>query len=297
MADDAAALADACDDARAVVGKILPPPNLAAAVSAAFADAEDDTGHHHRATATGRVVVRASCDADDLARTRGSGLRVSVVGARARSSREVAEAVRDAWTSAYAPDAVRDRVAAGRSMTNARVAVMVQAMLPAEVSFVAHTGGPAAASGAIVDVGVGASRSSDVVEVELALGGGDALASAGSNARGSPWRVEVNRHTGEARTTAFASVGVRRGYDADVDARRRRRALLEGGVDDGRRREETSRGDWPPSRSPWRRSSESRSAWRGAWWATRCGWCRPSRERGEGGERRVLVHETADEEY
>ena len=216
LADDAVALADACDEARAVAGKILPPPDLAAAISAAFAHVADDSGHHHRAT--GRVVVRASCDADDLARTRGSGLRVSVVGARARSSREVAEAVRDAWTSAYAPDAVRDRVAAGRSMTNARVAVMVQAMLPADVSFVAHTGGPAAASGGVVDDGVGAKCASDVVEVELALGGGDALASAGSNARGSPWRVEVNRHTGEARTTAFASVGVRRGYDADVDA-------------------------------------------------------------------------------
>ena len=217
LADDADALADACDEARAVVRGILPPPDLAAAVSAAFADVADDdgNGHHHRPT--GRVVVRASCDADDLARTCGSGVRVSVVGARANSSREVAEAVRDAWTSAYAPDAVRDRVAAGRSMTNARVAVMVQAMLPAEVSFVAHTGGPAASSG-VVDGDGGESRASDVAEVELALGGGDALASAGSNARGSPWRVEVNRHTGEARTTAFASVGVRRGYDADVDA-------------------------------------------------------------------------------
>ena len=194
LADDADALADACEDARRAAENLVPPPELAAAVSAAF-----------DASTTGRVVVCASSDADDVARIGG----VDVV-ARASSSREVAEATRDAWTVAFAPDAIRDRVAAGKSTANARVAVFARAMLPADVSFVAHTGGPAANAG-------GVASSSNVVEVELALGDGDALASAGSNARGSPWRVEVNRHTGEARTTAFASVGVRRGYDADVD--------------------------------------------------------------------------------
>ena len=90
LADDADALADACEDARRAAENRVPPRN-SAAVSAAF-----------DAITTGRVVVCASSDADDVARIGG----VDVV-ARASSSREVAEATRDAWTVAFAPDAIR----------------------------------------------------------------------------------------------------------------------------------------------------------------------------------------------
>ena len=197
LADDADALADACEAADAL-RNILDP------AAGNFAASSPPSTRARR----GRVVVCASSDADDVTRIGGSD-----VIARASSSREVAEATRDAWTVAFAPDAARhlEALAELENPTgNARVAVFARAMLPADVSFVAHTGGPAANAG-------GVASSSNVVEVELALGDGDALASAGSNARGSPSARGGEQTPGEARTTAFASVGVRRGYDAEVD--------------------------------------------------------------------------------
>ena len=91
------------------------------------------------------------------------------------------------------------------------MAVFVQEMAPAELSFVLHTRstkaqekdvsldaeGTNAAAAATVSV-------SPTLEAEIAVGLGETLA---SGAQGSPWRVEVCQQTGAVSLSSFASIG------------------------------------------------------------------------------------------
>ena len=87
------------------------------------------------------------------------------------------------------------------------MAVLVQEMAPAELSFVLHTrstkaremaaDGSSAAGGASASV-------SPTLEAEIAVGLGETLA---SGAQGSPWRVEVCQQTGAVSLSSFASIG------------------------------------------------------------------------------------------
>ena len=80
------------------------------------------------------------------------------------------------------------------------MAVLVQEMAPATVSFVLHT---AAVSGADNTRGADGFAPSRTLEAEIAVGLGETLA---SGARGTPWRLEIDQTSGDVRTTAFASL-------------------------------------------------------------------------------------------
>jgi phosphoglucan,water dikinase len=79
------------------------------------------------------------------------------------------------------------------------MAVLMQTMVPSEVSFVLHT----------------ESTQSDTpgtcLTAEVAVGLGETLA---SGTRGTPWRLEVDKTTGLTSTTAFASIGTALVMDA-----------------------------------------------------------------------------------
>ena len=130
----------------------------------------------------------------------GCGGHVSVVGVQANSCAAVAEAIAQVWASLFTPEAVQTRAAAGvGASADAHMAVVVQEMAPAAVSFVLHTGADR----------VGAAEPRRLpdprLEVELA-GSPEALARVGSGSRGDPWRVEVDLATGDATTTAFGGI-------------------------------------------------------------------------------------------
>jgi phosphoglucan,water dikinase len=67
------------------------------------------------------------------------------------------------------------------------MSVLVQTLLSPELSFVLHTAHPL-------------SRDPDLLVAEIAVGLGETLA---SGVRGTPWRLQVNKKTGEVQTLAL----------------------------------------------------------------------------------------------
>jgi hypothetical protein len=88
---------------------------------------------------------------------------------------DLGTAVKEVWASLYTRRAVMSRAAAGVGQKAARMAVLVQEMVPASLSFVLHTTHPTTAD-------------RNTLVAELAVGMGETLA---SGARGTPWRLEV----------------------------------------------------------------------------------------------------------
>jgi len=129
-------------------------------------------------------------------------------GVPACSSRKLGAAVSEVWASLYTRGAVLNRAAAGVPQTQAHMAVFVQEMAPASVSFVLHTAGAGIGGGGVAPGafqssssssssssqgggfgsggGGGRKRLSSTLEVEVAVGLGETSASA-SGERGSPW--------------------------------------------------------------------------------------------------------------
>ena len=206
----------ACQAVRDLINATLIPPDIAATICAAFPLPEDEGGGGK----SGRLAIRSSSNVEDLAGMSGSGLYHSVLGVPAGSSRELAEAVSEVWASLYTRGAVMNRLAAGVSQVDARMAVFVQEMAAAEVSFLVHTaagGGagkssysssfssPSSSRGWYGDSST-AGGPSAVAEAELAVGLGE-TSSAAAESRGSPWRLQVDQTTGSVRTVEFASLG------------------------------------------------------------------------------------------
>jgi phosphoglucan,water dikinase len=201
-------------EAQRVAAEARLPDAVAATVCAAFADGPDADGT--------RLVVRASADVEDPAGAGGAEIYASVAGVPANNARALAEAVSEVWLSLFSGGAVVLRRAVGAENAGARMAVVVQELLPAELSFHLHTGG-ALENGLVRSVEenqTGASAGplpSPVMEAEIVVGSGEALRSRLADGRGGePWRVEVDQRTGEVRTTRFASVGSARFSDADA---------------------------------------------------------------------------------
>lgn len=194
----------ACRAVRELIASTPFPSDMGAALCAAL----------HRVGGSGRLVVRSSPNVEDLAGMSGSDVHRSVVGVAAGSAREVGRAVQEVWASLFTAAAVLNRRAAGVPQSSAHMGVFIQEMAPAAVSFVLHTGD---ASGGGDDASgvkpVGGARgehvhgSSPTLTVELAVGVGETASGRLGEKRGSPWRVEVDRASGDVRTTAFASVG------------------------------------------------------------------------------------------
>lgn len=129
QAVEAALTADDPETARELVEAVEFPAGLAEAVAAGLADLGD-----------GPVAVRSSATAEDLAEASFAGQQetyLGVVGADA-----VLAAVRRCWGSLWAPRSIAYRERDGFDHGKVDLAVVVQAMIAAEVAGVAFTADP-----------------------------------------------------------------------------------------------------------------------------------------------------------
>ncbi len=137
--------------------------------------------------ATG-LMVRSSSNIEDLPGFAGAGLYESVANA---VQGQLDDAVRSVWSSLWSDRAVRARNRAGIPANRAYMAVLLQETLDPEYSFFLHTANPV-------------THNINEFYVELVTGLGEALASRAE--RGTPYRVLVNRKTGESRILAYANI-------------------------------------------------------------------------------------------
>ena len=141
------------------------------------------------------LAVRSSAAAEDLAGASAAGLYDSVLGVDPRDAEKLGNAVAQVWASLFSRRAVLARRGARLfpSRDYAAMAVIVQEMAPAALSFVLHTRAP----------GGGEIEGKECLAAEVAVGAGEALASAES---GSPWRLSIDRSTGAVEVSSFANL-------------------------------------------------------------------------------------------
>ncbi len=133
-----------------------------------------------------RLAVRSSANGEDLEHLAGAGLYESVVNVPPAA---VAEAVARVWASLWTRRAAVSRLQAGIPHTAVRMAVLIQELVPPDLSFILHTVNPL-------------SGRRDEALVELAVALGEVLAS--SKLPGAPYRLVCDRGTGAARLLACA---------------------------------------------------------------------------------------------
>jgi len=135
------------------------------------------------------IIVRSSANVEDLAGMSGAGLYESVPNINPRDPELVQSAVHSVWASLHTRRALLARAAAGVEASSADMAVLCQQQLAPELSFVLHTAHPI-------------TRDTASLVAEVAPGLGETLA---SGTRGSAWRLEVEKGTGNVKTLAFAN--------------------------------------------------------------------------------------------
>lgn len=134
-----------------------------------------------------RLAVRSSANGEDLEDFAGAGLYESVIGV---CRDDLADAVRTVWASLWTRRAAFSRRTCGISHEQIRMAVLIQEMVPPELSFIMHTADPVTGS-------------RDRGAVELALGLGETLASAVQP--GGPYRLLCDRVSRKVQLTRLAS--------------------------------------------------------------------------------------------
>jgi phosphoglucan,water dikinase len=164
-----------CEQLQALVGGLKPANAILKEAGKALGDAI--------------VIVRSSANVEDLAGMSGAGLYDSIPNVPAAHADALGAAVGEVWASLYSRRAILSRRAAGVPQAEACMAVLLQQQVAPQFSFVLHT---ASALGG----------DSGSLTAELASGLGETLA---SGTRGSPWRLEVDKQSGKARTLAFAN--------------------------------------------------------------------------------------------
>jgi phosphoglucan, water dikinase len=162
------------EDLRALIERVKIPAVLLAAIGDAFGK---DTA----------LAVRSSANGEDLEQLAGAGLYDSVIGVRPEESNA---AIRKVWASIWTRRATMSRIQARIPHDRIHMAVLVQALVEPELSFVMHTLDPA-------------TKDPEIAYVELAVGLGETLASASQP--GTPYRLRCNRTTGEASLVNCAS--------------------------------------------------------------------------------------------
>mmetsp|Transcript_44263 Transcript_44263/g.73812 ORF Transcript_44263/g.73812 Transcript_44263/m.73812 type:complete len:1076 (-) Transcript_44263:478-3705(-) len=136
-----------------------------------------------------RLMLRSSANVEDLEEISGAGLYDSLANV-ANTPTAVANAIRCVWSSLWTRRATLSRRQASIPHEAAHMAVLVQEMITAEISFVMMTTNPL-------------TRDPDEVYVELALGMGETLAS--GNVRGTPYRLVISKKQKSVRTLALAN--------------------------------------------------------------------------------------------
>jgi phosphoglucan,water dikinase len=134
-----------------------------------------------------RLMVRSSANCEDLEQLAGAGIYDSIPNV---APADIADAVRDVWSSLWTPRAAASRKQAGIPHETAHMAVLIQEMLAPDFSFVLHTTNPV-------------SNNPRDLYAEIAVGLGETLASAA--ARGSPYRLVCDKISGEVTMLAFAN--------------------------------------------------------------------------------------------
>lgn len=170
----------ACTEIQRLIGALAVPADAVDAVARLAAEGPGGPP---------RLIFRSSSNVEDLKGVSGAGLYESVGNVDPADRGAVEAAVRAVWASLFTPRAVGSRRAAGIPQSSARMAVLVQPMVDPEVSFVVHTVSPL-------------DRDPRTVLVEAAPGLGETLA---SGARGSPWRLQIDKATGDTTTLTFAN--------------------------------------------------------------------------------------------
>mmetsp|Transcript_35593 Transcript_35593/g.67107 ORF Transcript_35593/g.67107 Transcript_35593/m.67107 type:complete len:1330 (+) Transcript_35593:136-4125(+) len=165
-----------CKEMMALVEGVRPPLEVTVAVLSELGEQ--------------RLIVRSSANVEDLEGMSGAGLYDSIPNVHASDAEGFGRAVAQVWASLYTRRAVLSRRAAGVSQSEAVMAVLVQELLAPDMSFVLHTAHPL-------------SRDPNLLVAEIAVGHGETLA---SGVRGTPWRLEVNKETGEVKTLALANM-------------------------------------------------------------------------------------------
>jgi phosphoglucan,water dikinase len=134
-----------------------------------------------------RVAVRSSSNAEDRKGAVGAGLFESVIGVRAQ---DIPSAVCRVWASLYGGRALATCRGGHVHPRDLHMAVLVQAVVPSELSFVMYTRSPLA-------------ETTDAAYVELAAGLGETLA--GATGEGSPYRLVLDRSQRRHWLTSYLS--------------------------------------------------------------------------------------------
>jgi phosphoglucan,water dikinase len=134
-----------------------------------------------------RLMVRSSSSCEDLPGLAGAGLYESVPNV---TSANAATAIRAVWASLWTDRAAVSRRQTGIPHEQAHMAVLIQAMVSPDLSFVLHTVNPI-------------NRNAAEVYAEIALGLGETLVSGAT--RGNPYRLVCDKGPSQPRTIAFAN--------------------------------------------------------------------------------------------
>lgn len=134
-----------------------------------------------------RLAVRSSANGEDLENLASAGLYDSRIGVSINDS---ADAIRDVWASLWTERATMSRAQNGIPHPDIKMAVLIQALVEPELSFIIHTADHL-------------SGEREQASVELAVGLGETLASAAQS--GMPYRMLCKRSTGDTELTACAS--------------------------------------------------------------------------------------------
>lgn len=143
-------------------------------------------------TGNSQLMVRSSANAEDLEDMSGAGLYDSIANVPAGDASAVSAAVGEVWSSLWTKRAASSRAAYGVPHEKVSMAVLIQRMVPSDLSFVAFSLDPV-------------SGDSSALYIEVAVGMGETLASASSS--GSPYRFRVNRASMNVTVVAFSSYG------------------------------------------------------------------------------------------
>lgn len=135
-------------------------------------------------------MVRSSANCEDLEDMSGAGLYDSIANIDRDDEAAIAGAIRRVWSSLWTKRASLSRSQYHIPHEKALMAVLIQEMLTADMSFIMFSNNPI-------------NGSEEEVYIEVAVGMGETLASAGS--RGSPYRLTYNQKKDEVKTLSLAS--------------------------------------------------------------------------------------------
>jgi len=137
-----------------------------------------------------KVMVRSSANCEDLQKVSGAGLYDSIANVDVGDKTSLSKAVSLVWQSLWTKRAAMSRRAAGMKHTDAAMGVLVQQMVPGDLSFIAFSSNPI-------------TRNTDEVYVEMCVGMGETLASA--NQPGTPYRFTFDKAKKSVNVQALSS--------------------------------------------------------------------------------------------